>query len=127
MREVWAPAMSGQLASALLDSLDDAALDRLAELLAPRIEARLDSPPAAAPDTPLSCGEAAELAGVHVETIRRAARSGKLPCVRAGTAVRIDPAGLDAWLTTGRRPAATPRARPRHRRTGTPLKDALNA
>jgi len=119
--------MSGQLAAALLAELGDAELDRLAELLAPRIEARLDSPPAAAPDTLLSCGEAAELAGVHVETIRRAARSGKLPCVRAGTAVRINPGDLDAWLTTGRRPVATSRARPRQRRTGNPLKDALNA
>lgn len=117
--------VSENLALGLVALLDEDALDELAKLLAPRLH-RLDAPASVeAPENLLSCAEAAGIANVHPETIRRAARSGKLRCVRAGTAVRVPPDALAEWLQAPKRVTATPRARPRHRRAGTLLKDAL--
>jgi excisionase family DNA binding protein len=121
------------IARALVAELDDDALDRLAEMLAPRILARLDAlqfpahgfPASAAPEALLTCGQAAERAGVHVETIRRAARSGALPAARAGRVVRISPADLSAWLEDARKPVAVGSSRRRRPRTGRTLADAL--
>jgi len=114
------------LALGLVALLDEDALDELAKLLAPRLQ-RLSGPELVeAPENLLSCAEAAGIANVHPETIRRAARSGKLRCVRAGTAVRVPSDALTEWLRAPKRTTAPPRSRARHRRTGTPLKDALN-
>lgn len=116
------------LARALLDDLDPATLDRLAEALLPRILTRLDAAPATRPsDGPrplLSAAEAAELTSVSVETVRRAVRSGALPAGRAGRRLRIHADDLEAWLRAGERPAPAPRPRAR-RRAGRPLADAL--
>ena len=40
---------------------------------------------------------AAELIGVHPETVARLCRRGEMPHVRIGRAVRIRVADLDAW------------------------------
>ena len=69
--------------------------------------------------------EAAQRAGVHVETVRRAVRSGALPASHAGRVVRIEPGDLDAWLGGTQQPY---RARTRRRRSSAPrgpLADAL--
>jgi len=69
-------------------SFTDAELDRLAELLADRVAVRVGAgSPAehrAAPlaDVMLTCSQAAQRAGTHVETIRRAIRSGALSAGR---------------------------------------------
>jgi excisionase family DNA binding protein len=106
--------MSG-LAAALLAELDDQALDELAALLAPRL-AQLATPVEdRAADELLTAAEAAGRAKAHVETIRRAVRSGDLPAQRIGRALRIAAGDLDRWLT-GAEPVRTvgrPRSRPR--------------
>jgi excisionase family DNA binding protein len=108
------------LARALVDELDAAALDRLAELLAPRLEARM-APPADAAEVMLTASEAALRTGLHAETIRRAARTGKLYAGHAGRSVRIAPSDLDAWLSGADqdKPEPRPRAR-RPRRSARP-------
>lgn len=55
----------------------------------------------------LTVAEAAARAHVHVETVRRAVRSGALRASRAGRAVRVEQTDLEAWL---RRPRASSRA-----------------
>jgi excisionase family DNA binding protein len=105
-----------------VDELDDAALEALADRLAPLIAERLASPPGL-----LTPHEAARRTGVHVETIRRAVRTGALPASRAGRAVRIDADDLDRWLRVdhGARSHAG-RSRPRPRAAGRrPLADAF--
>jgi excisionase family DNA binding protein len=107
-------------------TLDPASLDRLADLVAERLASRRST--RAEHEPLLTVAQAAERAGCHAETIRRAARSGALPASRVGRAVRIDPADLAEWLsephgarqTPVRRPRA---ARPRGRRN--PMRDAL--
>ena len=95
------------LASALLDALDDDALDRLAERLAPRLAGRLAVGGARPePDRWLTTREAAERAGVHVQTIYRAVRVGRLAAARPGGTttgpLRIDPADLAHWMPAAR-------------------------
>jgi excisionase family DNA binding protein len=75
------------------------------------------------PDTAmLSPAEVAVRCGVHVETVRRAIRSGQLPAVRIGSRLRIDPSDLNSWGATSERDHATPsvqaRRRPRRRQAG---------
>ena len=102
--------------------LGDDDLRILAEHLAPLIAERIGpAPPGDAPAL-LTPQAAAARAGVHVETIRRAYRSGALPCARAGNAVRIDAADLDAWLAAPRNVRA-----PHPRRNGSPMRDAMAA
>lgn len=112
--------------------LNAADLDDLAEL------AKLLSPLLPEPDrrevsaaVMLTCSQAAQRARTHVETIRRAVRSGALPAGRVGRSLRIAPSHLDAWLSGDRRASAPrppggrrPRAsRPRPARR--PLADAF--
>jgi excisionase family DNA binding protein len=102
--------------------LTDAEFAALADRLAPLIAERLASPPGL-----LTPHEAARRTGTHVETIRRAVRTGALPASRAGRAVRIDADDLDRWLRVdhGARSHAGRRlARPRAARRR-PLADAL--
>jgi excisionase family DNA binding protein len=118
--------VSGQLAQALLAELDDQALDRLAELLAPYLRARVGAPDAVQLEPLISCTEAAERAAVCVETVRRAVRSGALLSSTAGRAVRIAPADLKLWLTDrGRQYRKSTQPRARAGRAGRPLADAL--
>jgi len=114
------------IARALIDDLDDDTLDHLAELLAPRILARFEPAPVEPADL-LTCAEAAAQAHVHVETIRRAARSGALPAARAGRTVRIAPADLSAWLQDAQTPVSVSRPRARRSKGGRTLADALAA
>ncbi len=114
MLEVRSAAVS-DLASALLDALDDDALDALAEQLA------VGTGPE--PDHWLTTHEAAERVGVHAQTIRRAVRAGNLAARRpGGTAtgpLRIDPADLAAWMPAARVAGTARDAVPRPRRRGT--------
>jgi len=62
----------------------------------------------------LTVAEAAQRAACHQETIRRAARDGRLPALRVGRAIRVRASDVDAWLAGGAaRDAPAPRARPR--------------
>jgi excisionase family DNA binding protein len=119
--------VSGQLAQALLAELDDQALEQLAELLAPHLRARVGLPDVTVPEALLTPPQAAQQAGVHVETIRRAVRSGALASSTAGRAVRIAPADLNSWLTGGQRKRRKrlPQRRAPAGRAGRPLADAL--
>jgi excisionase family DNA binding protein len=119
--------MSGQLAQAVLADLDSDGLDRLAELLAPRL-ARIATAPTHSAEPLLTCAETAIWARVHVETIRRAVRSGALHAYRVGREWRIASADLEAWLN--REKPREHSARPRTRRRSTrprPMADALAA
>jgi len=106
------------LATALLASLDDRALDELAELLAPRLAA-LATPAEdhSADELLMTAAEAAGRAHAHVETIRRAARDGDLPARHVGRALRIAAGDLDRWLTGAEPPVRSSvgglRSRPR--------------
>jgi len=117
------PAAVSDLASALLDALDDDALDALAEQLAPRLAERLAVGTGPEPDHWLTTHEAAERVGVHAQTIRRAVRAGNLAARRpGGTAtgpLRIDPADLAAWMPAARVAGTARDAVPRPRRRGT--------
>jgi excisionase family DNA binding protein len=93
-------------------TLDASALDvdRLADLVAERLAARQDG--GAKPM--LSCADAARLAGVHPDTVRRAIRSGALEVagyVGGRPRVRVD--AVETWLANGRQAArhAPPRSR----------------
>lgn len=104
------------LAAALIDALDDDALDALAALLAPRLAVHLATVEDRGADELLTSEEAAGRAKVHVETIRRAVRGGVLPAQRAGRSIRIAAGDLDRWLTGAEPPVRSvgrPRPRPR--------------
>jgi excisionase family DNA binding protein len=119
--------MSTSIAKALIADLDDEAVDDLAARLAPHLVNRLDVPTVEVSQALLTCAEAASQAGTHVETIRRAVRRGLLPSGRAGRAIRIKPADLEAWLGSGAR-SSRPTPAPRARRRATvkrPLAEAL--
>lgn len=106
----------------ILADLDDEELRDLAARLRPFL---VDPGPAPG-DALLTPQEAAQRVGVHVETVRRAVRSGALPARRAGRAVRIHADDLDRWLAG----PAPRRERPRRyaaRRSGSPFRDALDA
>jgi excisionase family DNA binding protein len=112
----------------LLDDLDDETLDLLAALLAPRLEALAKCNRDCGHSGLLTCSEAARRTGTHVETIRRAVRSGALPAGKVGRSPRIAPADLDAWLSAGNERPAQRAPRPRRPRTGRrPLADAMAA
>jgi excisionase family DNA binding protein len=117
------------LARALLDSLDEDTLDALAERLAPLLAPRLaPATPVETQDAMLTCAQAAQRAGTHVETIRRAVRSGALRAGRVGRSPRIAPADLDSWLRGSARDEQTSRSRaPRATGRRRPLADALRS
>lgn len=106
-------------ASAIADYLGDLER-RLAALEAERSEQR--SPVVSL----LTPREAAERAGVCVETIRRASREGRLRARQAGSAWRIAQGDLDAWLMSPRRDGGPSRLA-RVRIVRTPMADALRA
>jgi excisionase family DNA binding protein len=115
------------LARALLDSLDEDALDLLAERLAPLLARRLTPcKPIDVAEAMLTCSQAAQQAGTHVETIRRAVRS--LNAGRAGRSPRIAPADLDRWMHRAKRDPQEPRSRaPRPTTKRRTLADALSS
>jgi excisionase family DNA binding protein len=92
-----ASALVSELARALPAALDDDGLERLAARLQPYLKSRLGDPS----DDPrlMTAAEAADRAHVHVETVRRAIRSGRLPvAARIGRSVRLSPMAIEAWL-----------------------------
>jgi excisionase family DNA binding protein len=83
-----------------LDELGPETIDRLAEL----VEARLAERRAAGEEVLLAPVDAAEIAGVHPETIRRAIRAGALEVAGyVGRRARVRRAAVDAWVAEGRR------------------------
>jgi hypothetical protein len=105
VRELFAtpgPA-TGDLAHAVLADLDTEALAALADLLAPHLLERID--PAQRELTQLlTCAQAGSRTGTHVETVRRAVRSGALEAAGwVGRSPRITPMALATWLTCERR------------------------
>jgi excisionase family DNA binding protein len=83
-----------------LDELGPETMDRLAEL----VEARLVERRAAGEEVLLTPTSAAEIAGVHPETLRRAIRSGAIEVAGyVGNRARVRRAAVDAWVTSGRR------------------------
>jgi len=103
--------------AALLAELreDPDALAELRELLAVEPEPTL-----------LTAADAAQRAGVHVETIRRAIRDEQLVASHARGALRIAPGDLAAWLASPRARRATGAHRAARRAsTRRPLADAL--
>jgi excisionase family DNA binding protein len=109
-----------------LDDLAPETIDRLAEL----VELRLAERRAGGEELLLAPVAAAEIAGVHPETIRRAIRSGALEVAGyVGRRARVRRAAVEAWITEGRRidpvvraSRVAARGRVPHRRV---LRDAL--
>jgi hypothetical protein len=123
--------MSGDLAHAVLADLDTDALASLADLLAPHLLERIEPAPRELTQL-LTCAQAASRADTHVETVRRAARSGALEAAGwVGRSPRITPMALTAWLACERRAKAQPdlrRPRPdatTHNATRRPMTSAL--
>ena len=84
------------LARALVDSLDDEALDHLARLLAPRLAGTAQPPTAS-----LTVEQAAGVAGVSARTIRRALKAGLLDGHRVAGRWQTTMAALEAWQAAG--------------------------
>jgi excisionase family DNA binding protein len=83
-----------------LDALGPETIDRLAEL----VEARLIARRGAGEERLLSATAAAEIAGVHPETLRRAIRTGAIEVAGyAGSRARLRRAAVEAWIAEGRR------------------------
>jgi excisionase family DNA binding protein len=116
------------MSRALLAELagDPEALGELARALAPLLGA---AQPPAVDQRALTVAEAAQLAACHPETIRRAARDGRLPALRVGRAIRVRAADVDAWLAAGTtRDAPAPRASGSPAaRASRPMAEALRA
>jgi excisionase family DNA binding protein len=118
--------------SLALDELGPQTLDRLAELVAERLTEQR----AAGAEPLLSTREAARVAGVHPDTVRRAIKAGALRTAGyVGNRPRMRRADVDAWVAGGA-PAIDAlvtdgvRARPpRLRRPGPPrrLGEALSS
>jgi len=51
---------------------------------------------------PLTIAQTADLLGLHQQTIYRWTRKGKMPSLRLGGTVRIDPAQLSEWVKARR-------------------------
>jgi excisionase family DNA binding protein len=113
----------GPLVDAIPALMDEHALLELARRLQPLLAAREQPYELPSEDLLLTCSEAALHARVHVETIRRAVRSGLIPvAARIGRSPRISHSALDSWLaaTTAHstRPDQETRVRPRAPRPG---------
>jgi excisionase family DNA binding protein len=89
------------IADGLPDELDDETAAKLAARIGPYVEAFRD-----AADTSreylLTPTEVARLARVHVETVRRAVRAGRLRAAgRVGRSPRIHPLDVERWIADG--------------------------
>src|SRR3954447_15565017 len=100
-----------------LDELGPRTIDRLADLVAQRLAERR-----AAGELPLlSAVEAAKVAGVHPDTVRRAIRIGALQVVGyVGQRPRMRREDVEAWIGANEPPSSVPELRqsPRRRRPG---------
>jgi excisionase family DNA binding protein len=105
------------LADVLLDALDDAATQQLAERLRPHLPLE--------PDRLLDAREAAGLLGLHPDTLVRMARTGRIWAQKAGRewrfrADRLDISPLDGEPASGAPPG-------RRRRVRAPLRPSVTA
>lgn len=107
--EVIAARATVTLDARALDELGPATIDRLADLVANRLAERR-----AAGELPLlTVAQAAELAGVHPETVRRAIRSGDLEAAGyAGKRPRLRREDVERWLHASADSAPLRRATP---------------
>lgn len=88
------------LAAALIASLDDRALDELAERLAPRIASRLSA--ADASDEWLrGADEIAGYLGCPKSRVYALSSSKRIPIERDGSSLLAKRADLDAWIANG--------------------------
>jgi excisionase family DNA binding protein len=94
------------LVAALIDTIaaDAAALDRLATALGPRLTAQQ----ASAHHVTLTTSQAAQHAGLHERTVRRALSAGTLSGHTVAGRWRIEPESLDEWLRVGAPTSTTP-------------------
>lgn len=110
------------------DAEDRAALARaVATELRQQLEGTVSTDAAAT--AMLSPTEAAIRCSVHVETVRRAIRSGQLPATRIGSRLRIDPSDLNSWGAASERGGAArsvPVRRPPRRRQAGVLSQAMS-
>ncbi len=89
------------LAAALLDALDDDALDLLAERLAPRLGHRMAADAARPePDRWLTTGEAAAYIGRSTTALHKLTAGRAIPFSQAGRGARcyFRRSDLDAWM-----------------------------
>jgi excisionase family DNA binding protein len=93
------------IATALLAELDDDSLDQLARRLAPRLAA---VSPVSDRNHDLTTAQAAQRAGVHERTVRRALAAGRLAGHTIAGRWRIEPNDFNAWLKVGAPTRATP-------------------
>jgi excisionase family DNA binding protein len=111
---VWMSESIRALATVTLDAraleeLGEETIDRLADL----VEARLVERRASGNEPLLTAAAAAELAGVHASTVRRAIREGVLEAAGyVGSRPRVRRAAVEAWVAGGSLPASSsPRSR----------------
>lgn len=96
------------LAAALVDALDDDALDALAERLAPRLEARFATSKAkGGPDRWMTTAEAADYLGMTANALHKLTASRALPFAQDGPGCRcyFRRSDLDRWRATRDTPA----------------------
>jgi len=112
---------STRLIEVVFAELDDEALDRLAELLAPRLEGRMISS-ATQPDSWLDTKEAAEHLGITRNALHKATAGRSIPFEqdRPGCKCWFKRSELDAWRRGQNLNAAKTQPR-RTNSTGTPL------
>jgi excisionase family DNA binding protein len=90
--------VTAPIIAALLAELDDDALDRLAALLAPRIEARIG----ARPKGPwLDARECAAHIKAPISRVYALSSSGGIPAHRDGSRLLFKRDELDAWIESG--------------------------
>lgn len=96
--------MSDALAVALLEALDDDALDRLAERLAPRLADRLTRD-GREPDRWLDAREAAAYVGISRHALHRLSAERRIPCSqeRPGARLYFKRSALDQWRSESTR------------------------
>jgi hypothetical protein len=95
--------MSTPVVNALLEELDGEALDRFAELLAPRLAAR-GSDTTTLEDGWLDSRHAAQYMGIGLHALHKLAAAKSIPCEqeRAGCKLWFKRSELDAWIRSGR-------------------------
>jgi excisionase family DNA binding protein len=105
-----------------LSDLLNALIDGIAQRVAERLRERAPAVPEASTGRPttFTYREAAEMAGVSPDRLRRAAAAHELEVIRFGpSSVRISPGALRSWIARHVVPAADDRVVPlRRRRTG---------
>src|SRR5689334_22316340 len=91
------------LASAILDALDDASLERLAERLAPRLADRIACPKASQADRWLDARQAAAHLGLSVTALHKLTAARLIPFEQDGPGCRLwfRRSELDRWRQEG--------------------------